>query len=254
MPRMPDSLARRARSTASIERGTESGSLWQWISRTPWSCAFAAKTRNIAVQAPRRIFIAEYGITATHAILLGRVKKALIPVLAAVAAIAMLFVPPIHQDAAYHQFADQRTIWGIPNFWNVVSNLPFLAVALWGLRVRGDAAYRVFLFGVATVTFGSAYYHAWPSSETLFWDRLPMTIAFMALFAALIGDRISDRAGRMLLLPLLCVGAASVIYWRMTDDLRPYALVQFFPMLAIPLMMVLFPARAIPNSGLIGMM
>ena len=181
-------------------------------------------------------------------------KKALIPVLAAVAAIAMLFVPPIHQDAAYHQFADQRTIWGIPNFWNVVSNLPFLAVALWGLRVRGDAAYRVFLFGVAAVTFGSAYYHAWPSSETLFWDRLPMTIAFMALFAALIGDRISDRAGRMLLLPLLCVGAASVIYWRMTDDLRPYALVQFFPMLAIPLMMVLFPARAIPNSGLIGMM
>jgi hypothetical protein len=164
-------------------------------------------------------------------------RKALLPVLAAIAIAAMLFVPPIHQDAGYHDFADQRTIFGVPNFWNVVSNLPFLAVALWGWRRSGCAEDRIFLFGVAAVTFGSAYYHAWPTSATLFWDRLPMTVAFMALFATIIGERVDKRAGRWLLLPLLCAGAASVIWWRFTDDLRWYAPVQFFPMLAMMLLL-----------------
>jgi hypothetical protein len=181
-------------------------------------------------------------------------RTALIPVLAVVAAIAFLFVPPIHQDPAYHDFADKRTLLGIPNFWNVVSNLPFLFAALWGLRARGDAAWRMFLLGIAAVTFGSAYYHAWPSDATLFWDRLPMTVGFMALFAGLIEDRMSPRAGRLLLIPLLLFGAASILYWRSSGDLRPYALVQFFPMLAIPLMMVLFPARYTDTSGLIALM
>jgi len=83
----------------------------------------------------------------------------------------------------------------MPNFWNVFFNLPFLFVALWGLRTRGDVANRLFLLGVAAVTVGSAYYHAWPSDATLSWDRLPLTVAFMALFATLIGDRMSARDG-----------------------------------------------------------
>src|SRR6516225_2480418 len=33
----------------------------------------------------------------------------------------------------YHQFADQRELFGIPNFWNVISNLPFVAVGAVGL-------------------------------------------------------------------------------------------------------------------------
>jgi hypothetical protein len=28
----------------------------------------------------------------------------------------------IQQDQLYHVFADQRTLLGIPHFWNVVSN------------------------------------------------------------------------------------------------------------------------------------
>ena len=34
--------------------------------------------------------------------------------------VALLLVPPISQDQNYHGFADQRTILGIPHFWNVV--------------------------------------------------------------------------------------------------------------------------------------
>jgi len=72
-----------------------------------------------------------------------------------------------------------------------------------------------------------------------------MTIAFMALFVAIIGEFISIRAGRLLLWPLLICGVSSVIYWHFTEirgegDLRPYILVQFLPILLIPLIMLLF--------------
>ncbi len=52
--------------------------------------------------------------------------------LAGVAA-AFLF-SPIPQDSAYHEFTDQRTFFGIPNFCNVFSNLPFVLVGAFGLR------------------------------------------------------------------------------------------------------------------------
>jgi hypothetical protein len=137
----------------------------------------------------------------------------------------MLFVPPVHQDPDYHNFAG-------PRVWNVLSNLPFLAVAIFGWACTRRLADRIFLVGVGAVTFGSAYYHAWPSNSTLFWDRLPMTVAFMALFASIIEERLDPPWGRRLLWPLLLFGAGSVLWWQITDDLRWYALVQFFPILA----------------------
>jgi hypothetical protein len=175
----------------------------------------------------------------------------------------LLCLPPIVQDPAYHRFADGRTLLGIPNFWNVASNLPFLLVALYGLRGLAsrsaflDAwerrAYAIFLFGIALVAFGSGYYHAWPSDATLVWDRLPMTIAFMSLLASVIGERISPRGGRLLLWPLLALGIASVVWWKATGDLRFYAFVQFYPMLALPLMLALYPARYDRGGGLLAL-
>jgi hypothetical protein len=32
--------------------------------------------------------------------------------------IALLPLPPLLQNQDYHQFADQRELFGIPNFWN----------------------------------------------------------------------------------------------------------------------------------------
>ena len=47
--------------------------------------------------------------------------------LAAVSMLALLFVPPIPQPQAYHQFAEPALrSFGIPNFWDVISNLPFV--------------------------------------------------------------------------------------------------------------------------------
>jgi len=107
---------------------------------------------------------------------------------AAVGVIGVLFVPRIPQDPAYHQFADNRTLFGIPNFWNVVTNIPFVLVGIFGLArlarvVALRSGYLIICLGIVLVAVGSAYYHLAPSTPTLTWDRLPMTIVFMALFS-----------------------------------------------------------------------
>ena len=180
---------------------------------------------------------------------------AVLGVVPAIIFVAALLVHPIAQDPGYHDFADQRTIWGIANFWNVV----FLVTAALGLRaLRSNSAftqiwernaYRILLAGTVLVAFGSAYYHFAPNSQTLFWDRLPMTIVFMSLFATTIGERIDMRIGQRSLLPLLLIGIASVIYWRISGDLRFYAMVQFYPMLMIPVLLAFREPRYSSGIG-----
>lgn len=163
---------------------------------------------------------------------------------------AAFWVAPIPQDPAYHAFADRRTFWGIPNFWNLFSNLAFVLVGMLGLsklsRLRlatQRTAYAVFCCGVVLIGFGSAYYHYAPSTPGLVWDRLPMTVAFMALFSLVVHDRISEKIGSAILWPLIFLGVSSVGYWYWSElqgrgDLRVYGLVQFLPLLLIPLILL----------------
>lgn len=181
----------------------------------------------------------------------------------AVLAIAVAFMlDPIAQDPAYHDFADKRAFFGVPNFWNVISNLPFLfagALGLGQLRKLASPAlrthYLVLCVAVALVAFGSAWYHLEPSNSTLVWDRLPMTVAFMVLFSAIVADRVSWLAGRALLWPLVALGIASIAWWIRTEtagqgDLRPYALVQFLPMLLVPMILLLWRENALSTRWL----
>ena len=164
--------------------------------------------------------------------------------LAAVSLAALLLVPPIPQSQVYHGFADQRMLLGIPNFWNVVSNLPFILVGALGLRhVRGSLSARIFFLGVFLTGFTSSYYHWAPSDWGLFWDRLPMTFAFMSILANVIEERVDARAGKFLLWPLAALGIISLLIWMRFDDLRLYAWVQFFPCIAVPLMFWLLPPK-----------
>jgi hypothetical protein len=171
----------------------------------------------------------------------------------------MSLVDPIPQDMAYHRFANGRALLGVPNFWNVATNLPFLLVGVSGLlQTRRIASaglathYRVISAAIALVALGSAWYHLSPSIPTLMWDRLPMTVAFMALLSAVIADRISWVVGRALLWPLIVVGIASIAWWIRTEaagagDLRAYGLVQFLPMLLIPLMLLIWRGEGLTS-------
>ena len=157
---------------------------------------------------------------------------------------ALLLLPPILQDQDYHQFADVRALFGIPNVWNVISNLPFIVIGAVGLaQCRDDAATVIIFFGILLTGFGSSYYHWSPNDDTLFWDRLPMVLAFMAILANVVAERVSAKAGAILLWPLLAIGVFSLLVWRWNGDLRLYGWVQFFPLLALPLMFLLLPPK-----------
>jgi hypothetical protein len=178
-----------------------------------------------------------------------------------VAAVLLLLHGPIPQDPDYHRFADQRVLLGIPHAGDVLSNVAFLLAGvpglalLWRTPLAGVFAsraermcYLLFFAGVSLTAFGSAYYHFAPDSRRLFWDRLPMTVAFLSLLSAVMTERVSARLSSRLLWLLLSFGAASVLYWRLTEeagkgDLRPYALVQYGSALLIALLLLLSPPR-----------
>ena len=156
----------------------------------------------------------------------------------------LALLPKIPQDQAYHLFADQRALVGIPNFWNVVSNIPFAVVGAVGLvRFRDDAAAIVLFLGFFLTGIGSSYYHWAPNDGTLFWDRLPMTISFAAIFSLVVQERVGGRVGSILLWPMLAIGVASLLAWLWTDDLRLYFWTQFFPGVALMALFALYPAR-----------
>jgi hypothetical protein len=183
-------------------------------------------------------------------------KSTLLLGIIVLALISVLFVPAIPQDSSYHQFADQRRLLGIPNLLNVISNIPFIIVAYLGVNLLSKNqtvcivqeiywVYTVFFIGVFFVGLGSGYYHLFPSNKTLIFDRLPMTIAFMAFFTIIVSEFISVTVGKAMFIPLLILGVFSVWYWYMTEqqgagDLRLYALVQFVPILLTPLIIGLF--------------
>lgn len=183
----------------------------------------------------------------------------LIAAIAVSVILAAILTDPIAQDRRYHQFVDTRIFAAIPNFMNVMSNLPFLLIGSFGLVyvvknsdkiTRGmKPAWLIFFFGIFMTAFGSGYYHLAPADEPLVWDRLPMTIGFMSLVAIVIAEYFSVATGRKLLPALLLLGFASVVYWSHTEaqdrgDLRPYGVVQFLPILLIPLVIALYRSRS----------
>ena len=182
-----------------------------------------------------------------------------IALLSIAALLAVAALPPIPQAWAYHDFADQRTLLGVPHALNVVSNLGFLIVGVVGLRrvsksgasfvdARERWPYGVFFASLVGVGIGSAHYHLAPSHGSLFWDRLPMSLAFMSLLSAVLVERLGPRVGLRLFPCLAAVGPFSVVYWILSEragvgDLRLYGLMHFYPMLLIPLLLWLFAPR-----------
>ena len=164
------------------------------------------------------------------------------------ALVAVMALPPIAQDPSYHDFADRRTFFGIPSFLNVVTNLAFLAVGIAGIgrcaSGRGAMGARwswmACFIGTALVGLGSGYYHLAPDNGALVWDRVPMSVGFMGLLVAVLAEHLNLRLEKILLVPAILFGIASVVVWHVTDDLRLYAWVQFMPLLVIPAVLFLF--------------
>ena len=183
-----------------------------------------------------------------------------------VTAFALNFLDPIAQDLAYHNFSDCRSFFGINHFMDVMSNIPFLIIGFMGVRLAKKAfqkqtmAYFLMTFilflGVFFTGLGSAFYHYSPNNFTLIFDRLPMTLVFTAFFGAIIYDYVDRRVGAWVFYTLLTIGIYSILYWYYTEiigegDLRLYAFIQFFPVLAVPLILIFYKNNQLYTKQLV---
>ena len=167
---------------------------------------------------------------------------------------------PIAQPLGYHDFADTRALFGIPNAGDVLTNLAFVIVGVCGLwfLARPNRKKRTFMddrerrffqllfVGVLLTGIGSGWYHLAPDNYSLVWDRVPMAIGFMSIVAIMIAERVKPSLGIALVGPLIAIGVASVFWWIWTEhagrgDLRPYLFVQFYPMITVALILLLLP-------------
>lgn len=174
---------------------------------------------------------------------LTQARPNLVPYIAAILVCAMALFGPIEQPENYHHFADQRTLFGLPNVGDVLSNLGFLAAGMYGLLAWARAApdtlarseYGVFFGALALTAAGSTWYHLAPDNARLVWDRLPIALACAALLAAELRRACPGAGWARSALPLLLAFAVvSVAWWWYSADLRPYLLIQVAPLLLIP--------------------
>jgi len=198
---------------------------------------------------------------------LGRVRGGLLAIVTLSFIVAAVVYPATPQPLSYHVFADCRAFWSVPNFFNVISNVPFLIGGAWGLWLiwngggrfsdaREQLPYLIFFLGAFLTCLGSAYYHAAPDNPRLVWDRLPMTLGFAGLVAAAVAERVDLKLGLRALWPLLLVGVATVVYWYATErmgagNLIPYAAYQGWSIFVIVLLIVAFPVRRYSHGGLL---
>jgi len=178
------------------------------------------------------------------------------------ATLALLFVgwallPVTGQDPAYHRFADQRSWLGVAHAADVLSNVAFALVGIFGVARLASARRMRFVpateaglwciaLGIVATALGSAWYHHDPTDATLVWDRLPMTIVFAGVLAAAAAQRLGNDVGHRVLATLMPIGMASVIYWDMTGDLSLYLAVQFGGIAALALLLAVTRSRDDP--------
>ena len=179
-------------------------------------------------------------------------RSYIVPLVAFAAVIALLIIGPIPQDQEYHQFADNRMFFGIPNFFNVITNLPFGVTGFLGLMELKNAQDKelkqiiLFLFtGFLLLMAGSSYYHFSPNNNALIYDRIPISIIVTSFLSFIIYISINPSTVFKTLIILNIIGIGSVVYWATSEylgkgDLRWYAMVQFFPIIAIPLIFYLY--------------
>lgn len=152
-------------------------------------------------------------------------------------------IGPIPQPAEYHALADQRTLFGIPRAADVLSNLVFLFVGLYGLSAMETArrvrvlrpmrmCYGMFFCTLIATAAGSAWYHWAPDDARLLWDRLPIAVACSTLLSIVLRQCLN--LPRCISPLLLGFALLSVAWWGLMNDLRPYLLLQLATMVVIP--------------------
>lgn len=158
-------------------------------------------------------------------------------------ALIAAFGPAVQQPALYHAFADQRALLGIPHALDVLSNLPFLLLGLFGIsrlrlvaEARWKGLYLLLCLGLQLTFLGSSAYHLAPADTGLLYDRLGMLVLFTAILGLAAADRLGFGAARMTVLGVALGGGAALWTWRAGDNLLPWIVLQAGGMLLLAML------------------
>jgi len=86
----------------------------------------------------------------------------ILTILAIVGKVGIFILPPFEQKEEYHEFCDSHACYSIPNFWNVISNLPLLLVGIIGLykvkKMTGSKLqFFIFFLSISPASLGLDY-------------------------------------------------------------------------------------------------
>jgi hypothetical protein len=147
-----------------------------------------------------------------------------------------------HLHAHGHPFVDARTLWGIPNALDVLSNIAFLPlglVGLWSLH-RAPSAQRetrqaatVFFVGLVLTCAASSFYHWAPSTWGLALDRAGMAVAFAGVLGLATAERVSLRAAVWVWGAVLVTGMLAIALNYASGVIAPWVVVQFGGMVVV---------------------
>jgi hypothetical protein len=172
--------------------------------------------------------------------------------------VLLLLHGPLAQPVHYNDFADQSVLFRIPHAADVLSNVAFGVVAIWGwIRLwplrehpalrQGWPGYALFLVALLLTAVGSAYYHLAPDNQRLVWDRIPIGLTCAGLLAAVRAETRGDTNAARDAAILSVLAVLSVGWWHYSDgpqpgDLRPYLFLQLLPLLLVPLWQAIYAA------------
>jgi hypothetical protein len=160
-----------------------------------------------------------------------------------------------HLHTHGHPFIDARTLLGLPNAMDVLTNAPLALAGLWGLlALRGrtlpgatQQAALVFFAGLVATGFGSAWYHWAPDAAGLVWDRLGMAVTYAGARALAVAERVGQAPARQALRVLLPLAVLSAILPASNGNVLPWAVLQFGGMA-----LIVWLALGEPVPGAIG--
>jgi hypothetical protein len=119
----------------------------------------------------------------------------------------------------YHNFADKRTMNGLPNAMNVLSNLFIIIPVIYLLKhkTENNTNNNLLIIHITLLSLASAYYHYNPSVKSIFWD-----ILMISTLSIIVLNIINEYKCGIL---FYILGILSVVYWKQTGDIRLYLLI-----------------------------
>ena len=192
-------------------------------------------------------------------------------VLAAIALLVLVLpflLPHVPQSQGYHHFADTRTLFGVANAMDTLSNFSFFVAGVAGITLvllrrlpspsTAFGAMSLLTFaGLIATGIGSAWYHGQtpPDDAGLAIDRYGMVIGFAGVLGLAAAHKVSERAGWWTGWVVLVAGPLAVWWWTVSGNVAPYAVLQFGGMAL--LVLILFwrdpsgTATSGPNWGML---